>query len=141
MSRHLILTLILLGISILLFALSYGKYQLRIETVKEENLIDVTITDVDCYVTKSFSSLSFKHNGTGHRVNMAHNRCGQYKKGEQIKVYYNPQSDWWLLPDDGREEEELMGVYGSILMFIVVLIYMFRMIYLKKYSTKQKNRR
>jgi hypothetical protein len=113
MSRHLILPLILLGISILVFALSYRRYQLRMETVKEENLVVVTIKDVNCYGPNSYSSLIFKYNGAVQRVNMTRNRCGLYKKGEQIKVYYNRQSDWWVLPDDGREEEEIMTLYGT----------------------------
>ncbi|PSL43317.1 hypothetical protein CLV51_1086 [Chitinophaga niastensis] len=132
MSKNLFLALILVAASVFLFTLSYWKYNVRIETLKDKNLITVTISDIDCNRLNRKSSLVFKHRGHNHIVNLTRDRCGQFKVGDQIKLYYNPKSDWYILDDDGKESEDVWGMIGSGIMFIIVSISSLRMVYLKK---------
>lgn len=140
MSKHLIATLLLVAASIFLFTSGYWKHRLRIETLKDKNLITVTISDIDCDRMNGNSSLIFKHRGNIHVVNLTHGRCVHYKIGEQIKLYYNPESNWYLLGDDGKEEEEVWGMIGGGVMFIIVSISLFRIIYLRKLTLSAKKK-
>lgn len=136
MSKNLLYTLILLGISIFIMAISRWKQRLRIDTIKDENAVHVTITDIDCYATRSYSSLSFRHNGHKNYVNMSRDQCGRFRIGEQITVYYNAKKNLYLMKNDGTENEENIGPTAGIMIFIGSLLYVIWLVFFKKYHSK-----
>ena len=136
MSKNLVYTLIILGISIFIMAISRWKQQLRIDTIKDENAVVVTITDIDCYATRSYSSLSFRQNGSNYSVNMSRDQCDHFKRGQQITVYYNAKKDLYLMKNDGTENEENLGPTAGIMIFIGSLIYIIWLVFFKKYHAK-----
>lgn len=132
MSKTLLLTLPLVGMSFFFMWIGNWKCQNRMDAIKEENRINVTIIAIDRYATRNFGTLDFWINGARESVNICPH-CGvNFKIGEQIPVYYNPKNDLYVLENDGLENEGVFSFYAGEFLLIVIAIYWFWELYFWK---------
>lgn len=102
---------------ILIFSLGFWNNKLRNDTIQQNNLIKVVLTDVDCPGVNHRSVLRFKYNGEIRSVLTAQSRCGNYNVGDEIEVYYNPEGDDFLLKDDGLANDNKTAMICAVILF------------------------
>lgn len=125
--------LTMLVFTIFFLVLGHWKQQLKIATIKEENATFITLSEINCFYSRSYGALLFTQNGRNYHINIHRSLCDRFKVGEQIKVYYNSADDMYLLKIDGREDEDDMVMAAGIMFFIGLVIYLLWFVYFRQY--------
>ena len=68
------------------------------DTVANNTKVTVTISNVVCSSGKGQTSLYFQdHYKKINHVNINHQDCSKYKKGDVITLLYNQEQDWYFV--------------------------------------------
>lgn len=132
MNRKVVLAILGLLAPILIFSGGFWQDKLRNDTIRKNNLIKVVLTGVDCPGINHRSILTFKYNGEIRDVHVAQFLCGDFNVGNEIAVYYDSESDDFLLKDDGLANDNKTAMVWAVVLFGFMLYWVYDMFKQKK---------